>query len=66
MLYEVITVDQARASAARFMQLVAQDENALNLLAGARVPSELLPEGLETVLPPREISAGFPSSYNFV
>jgi len=55
------SVDQARASAARFMQLVAQDENALNLLAGARVPSELLPEGLETVLPPREISAGLPS-----
>jgi outer membrane protein, multidrug efflux system len=55
------SVDQARASAARFVQLVAQDENALDLLVGAKVPSDLLPEGLESVLPPREISAGLPS-----
>ena len=55
------SVDQARASTARFVQLVAQDENALDLLAGAKVPGDLLPEGLESVLPPREISAGLPS-----
>ncbi|MGA7104562.1 MAG: efflux transporter outer membrane subunit [Candidatus Deferrimicrobiaceae bacterium] len=56
-----ISVDQARADVARFMQLVAQGENALDLLSGAKVPSDLLPEGLESVLPPREISAGLPS-----
>ena len=49
MLYEVIT------------QLSAQDENALDLLAGAKVPRDLLPEDLGSVHPPEEISTGLPS-----
>lgn len=54
-------VDVARGDIARFKQLVAQDENALALLLGAPVPSELLPAGLSGVTPPGEISAGMPS-----
>ncbi|MGA6994047.1 MAG: efflux transporter outer membrane subunit, partial [Candidatus Deferrimicrobiaceae bacterium] len=54
-------VDAARADVARFMQLAAQDENALDLLSGAKVPSDLLPEGLGCVRPPEEISAGLTS-----
>jgi multidrug efflux system outer membrane protein len=46
---------------ARFTQLVAQDENALNLLLGVPLPAELLPDGLKAVNPPQEISAGLPS-----
>ncbi|HEU5360294.1 MAG TPA: efflux transporter outer membrane subunit [Candidatus Deferrimicrobiaceae bacterium] len=55
------SADAARADVARYMQLAAQDENALDLLAGAKVPRELLPEGLESIRPPEEISAGLPS-----
>ncbi|MGA6993094.1 MAG: efflux transporter outer membrane subunit, partial [Candidatus Deferrimicrobiaceae bacterium] len=55
------SVDAARADVARFMQVAAQDENALDLLAGASVPRDLLPEGLGSVRPPEEISAGLPS-----
>ena len=55
------SVDAARADVARFTQLAAQDENALDLLAGAAVPRELLPQDLASVRPPEEISAGLPS-----
>jgi len=55
------SMDAARADVARFTQLAAQDENALDLLAGAPVPRELLPEGLGSVRPPVEISPGLPS-----
>ena len=54
-------VDAARVDVALYTQLVAQDENALNLLVGAHAPSELLPADLGSVSPPREIAAGLPS-----
>jgi multidrug efflux system outer membrane protein len=61
-LYRVQTqVDAARGDVARFTQVVAQDENALNLLLGGVTPGELLPTGLDGVTPPREISAGVSS-----
>jgi multidrug efflux system outer membrane protein len=40
---------------------VAQDENALNLLVGAPTAAELLPAELNSVAPPKEISAGISS-----
>ncbi len=55
-------VDVARGDVARYTQLVAQDENALNLLAGSSVPRELLPVDLKNVTPPREFSAGLSST----
>jgi len=54
-------VDAARGDVARFTQLAAQDQNALNLLAGSPVPEDLLPEDLSSVTPPREISPGLSS-----
>lgn len=54
-------VDSARADLARYTRLVAQDRNALDLLAGAPVPEEWLPAGLATVTPPRELAAGLSS-----
>ncbi len=54
-------VESARRDVARYTQLVAQDMNALNLLAGSSVPAELLPEDLSGVQPTREISAGLSS-----
>lgn len=56
-LYRVQTqVDRARRDVARFTQLAAQDENALNLLAGSPVPEGFLPADLSSVTPPKEIS----------
>ena len=61
-LYRVQTqVDAARVDVARFRQLVAQDENALNLLVGSPAPSELLPTELSDVTHPKEISPGISS-----
>ena len=54
-------VDSARRDVALYTQLVAQDENALNLLAGAPVPAELLPPDLGSVAPLKDISAGVSS-----
>lgn len=54
-------VEAARESVSRYTQVVAQDENALNLLAGARVPEELLPEGFDRVTPPKDVSPGLTS-----
>ncbi len=56
------TVEAARADIARYTQWVARDENALNLLVGAPVPQELLPNDLGSVTPPREIAAGLAST----
>ncbi|MDR1709565.1 MAG: efflux transporter outer membrane subunit [Candidatus Accumulibacter sp.] len=56
-----IPVDTARAELARYTQLVAQDLNALNLLAGAPVPDAWLPADLDSAGPLREIAAGLPS-----
>ena len=54
-------VDTARGDVARYTQLVAQGQNALNLLAGSVVPEELLPPNLTSVSPPKNISQGLPS-----
>jgi len=54
-------VDTARRNLAIYTQLKAQDENALNLVVGASVPAELLPEELDGVKPPREFSPGLSS-----
>lgn len=54
-------VDAARADAALYERRVAQDRNALELLAGGKVPDELLPADLSTVVPPEEVAAGLPS-----
>lgn len=53
--------DIARGEVARYMQLTAQDENALNLLVGSPLPPELLPTELAGISPPREVSAGLSS-----
>jgi multidrug efflux system outer membrane protein len=54
-------VDAARRDVARYKQLIAQDENALNLLLGLPLPGNLLPTGLNGVAPPKEITAGLSS-----
>ena len=54
-------VEAARADAAFYERRVAQDVNALDLLAGSKVPAELLPPDLATVVQPKEVSAGLPS-----
>jgi multidrug efflux system outer membrane protein len=54
-------VDTARGEVARYTQMVAQDRNALNLLAGSQVPEELLPANLSSVIPPKEIFPGLSS-----
>ncbi len=54
-------VDTARGDVARYTQLTAQDENALNLLAGSPLPAALLPAELGSVGLPQEISPGLSS-----
>jgi len=54
-------VDAARRDIARYTQQVAQDKNALDLLAGAPVPDDLLPAELGGVSPLKEISPGVSS-----
>jgi len=54
-------VEVARGDAARYTQLAAQDENALNLLVGSPMPPTLLPSDLGSVNPPKEISPGLSS-----
>ena len=54
-------VETARGDVARYTQLVALDENALNLLVGSPVPGDLLPADLDSVSPPKEISPGVSS-----
>ena len=54
-------VDAARGDVARYTQLVAQDQNALNLLAGSPVPKDLLPPDLASVSPLKDISPGLSS-----
>lgn len=53
--------DAARVDVARFTRLVAQNENALNLLVGSTVPSELLPEDLSSVGLRGDLSSGISS-----
>lgn len=54
-------VDAARADLARFTQLAAQDQNALNLLVGSPVQDDLLPAALGAISPLKEISPGVSS-----
>jgi len=54
-------VDTARGDVARYTQLAAQDENALNLLVGSPLPQDILTSDLGSVNPPREISPGLSS-----
>ena len=54
-------VDAARRDIPRFTQFAAQDQNALNLLAGSPVPLQLLPADLSSVVPFKEISPGLSS-----
>jgi multidrug efflux system outer membrane protein len=53
--------DIARGDVARYTQLTAQDENALNLLVGFPMQQEFLPSDLSSVSPPQEISPGLSS-----
>ncbi len=55
-------VETARRDLARFTQLAALDHNEINLLAGAIVPGDLLPNGLTSIEPPEEIFAGLSSA----
>ncbi|MEN6475326.1 MAG: efflux transporter outer membrane subunit [Syntrophaceae bacterium] len=54
-------VETARRDSALYLQQAAIDENALNLLLGSPAMSALMPSGLSSVAPPREISSGMPS-----
>jgi len=55
-------VEIARRDIARYTELVAQDQNALNLLAGSPVPEDLLPSNLAGVSPLKPIFKGLSSS----
>lgn len=54
-------VDAARVDVARFAQLIAQDRNALNLLAGSPLPTALLRETLAAITTFPDVSPGIPS-----
>ncbi|MDD2903115.1 MAG: efflux transporter outer membrane subunit, partial [Syntrophales bacterium] len=54
-------VDAARVDVAKYTDLAAQDENALNLLAGSIVPAGLLPEELSVVKSLPDVSPGMSS-----
>ena len=55
-------VDTARGDVARYTSVVAQDINALGLLAGAPLPAELLPSAsLTTITAVRDFPTGLPS-----
>lgn len=54
-------VEAARASVAAFTGAVGVSRNALDLLVGAPVPADLLPERLVAVTDPRGLAAGLPS-----
>ena len=54
-------LEVARRDMAIYTQRVAKEENALTLLAGSPVPSELLPAELTGLTPVSELAAGLPS-----
>lgn len=54
-------VDLARRDVALYVQWVAQDVNTLNLLVGASVPADLLPQDFTSISPFRDISPGVSS-----
>jgi multidrug efflux system outer membrane protein len=51
-------VDAARVDIARYTELAAKDENALNLLVGSMVPADQLPKGLSLVKPLPDVAPG--------
>jgi multidrug efflux system outer membrane protein len=55
-------VDAARVDVARYTELAARAENALNLVVGMPVAAGLLPEGLSGVAPLPDLSAGTSSA----
>ncbi len=56
------SVDTARVDIARYTTLVAQDENALNLVVGSPIPADLLPAALsETLAALKDVAPGLPS-----
>jgi multidrug efflux system outer membrane protein len=55
-------IEAARVEIARYTTLVAQDENALDLVVGTRVTNELLPPALsETLAAVKDLAPGLPS-----
>lgn len=54
-------VEAARVDEARFTNLVANDENALNFLVGSPVPEELLAPNLVSIKTPKDIYPGLSS-----
>ena len=54
-------VDTARGDIARYTQLAAQNENALNLLIGSPMPLTLRLTDMGSISPPKEVSAGLSS-----
>ena len=54
-------VDTSRREVVRFQQVVALDQNGLDLLLGCPTPAHLLPADLGGVRPPRAISPGMTS-----
>jgi outer membrane protein, multidrug efflux system len=55
------TVQTAQVDIGRFVGQIAQDQNALQLVVGAPVPTELLPGALTSVTAVKEIAPGLPS-----
>jgi len=49
-------VDAARVTVARLTEVVARDVNALNMLVGTSVPTELLPQSLSDLTPVHKLS----------
>jgi multidrug efflux system outer membrane protein len=54
-------VESARVDVAKYIQLGAIDENALNLLMGTTSPSNCLPDGLSEIAPLPDVSPGVSS-----
>ncbi len=54
-------MESARSEVARFRGLVAMDRNALDLLAGTRVPTDLLAQAVAPTEPLKDLEAGLPS-----
>ena len=56
------SVDTARVDIARYTAMVAQDENALNLVVGSPAPTALLPQNLSEALTAlKDVAPGLPS-----
>ena len=55
-------VEAAEVDVVSYTGQLTLDENALNLLVGATVPADLLPDGLGTDQALRDVAAGLPSS----